>query len=262
MQQPLVVTYDPVRSAENALENWKIAYRIVAWMYCLPIIVLLFIVPTASRYEYSYQIPRHPIGNQTVGSPGQLYTTWWSIDYTFTAMLPLFFFLPVSMFDMKDNPLRATRRIVRAVFLAVMIVLWLIPCVWWSTQMRWTNADTAINNPGNDPKWCCIYANLPNSGCAQPNNPCIPGVNQSDLSTFWVFIVKFGFVWALWVFMIIDLCVQTFAFAPMVDVYTNLLIEKMKEDTPPPSAPAPVENKLMQRMLKIQNISKQNKHFK
>jgi uncharacterized membrane protein len=180
--------------------------RTIVWFFILfftlALIPYTFYTATASRYEYTYELPP--------ASPGSLRTTRWSADFFFVGSLVLLWPVPLTLAFMVDDPLSSGRLVFHVILLVMLSLYYLVVMAFWAFDYAKANEQSSGNagNPANDPRWCCVnYALSPASttaGAVCLNTVACPGLSQADLHVDELFLFKFWYLVAFLVMFGID----------------------------------------------------------
>jgi len=194
-----------------------------AWLFGTIFIVvftpLMFYVPTATNYIYSYVVP----------SPGTLYSERWHYQFIATGSIILLIFAPITLFALVSLPKLKVLRIVHFIVVVLLIVWYtaafIVGCIDWSNA----NDPSSSNyyNKANDARWCCVYYMLPGSPCGL-TDPCNPNYVASQLNTDAVFLMQLWYIFALILCLIIDLLMMIFYFQNGLRAYDD--ITEIEED--------------------------------
>jgi len=131
--------------------------------------------------------------------PGTLVSKRWSFDFWVVGLYTLLWLVPLTAalgISERREPWRLTlHNVVTLVLLLWLAAVFIVGCVDWASA----NSADASNfyNRANDPRWCCVYFNLPGAPCVN-TVACTPGVAIGELVTDPSFLFQ---VWMTFVFI-------------------------------------------------------------
>lgn len=185
--------------------------RIVAWVYIFTywavFTIFSFYAPTAADFTYTYQYGT---------PPGTLTTRRWTYDFVVVGFFALLWTIPITLaFVLDDDKGTVSKSTGERYFwrqyvhnaLVIILLLWYF-ITFVISSIDWANANKSnvgnYYNRANDPRWCCVYFNLPGAPCVNTAS-CSPGVGASDLVTNRVFLFQYWFGFVLVIALVFDL---------------------------------------------------------
>jgi len=180
-----------VRLGRAKLGGW--AFIFVFWAVMIP---LGFWVPTAWPTEFTYE---------TSTPPGTLVSTRWDWQFWSVGMYVLLWTIPITLAFALSYPMSFSVRTFHIVLLLLLFIWFVVQMVFGIVYYARANGTESDNydNPANDPRWCCVYFNLPGAPC-QNTVACVPGVGIGDLMVDKSFLFRFYYNIVLIVFIIVD----------------------------------------------------------
>lgn len=170
------------------------------WLYIAiftaTMLIFRFYSPTAQIYRHTYEIST---------PPGTLVSDRWSFDFVLESLFVLLWLIPISAGFMLTFPGIAAPTTIHLITLVLLGIWYMVALGFGIYDYVNANGTAPENylNPANDPRWCCVYFNLPGAPCVN-TVACVPGVGADMLTVNGTFLFRFWFNVVLILFIVFD----------------------------------------------------------